>query len=93
MDNVYEMFRPIMGIVASVFILYFLITYTSNYGMIQEDYQRIKIMKNFLLTSKDIYLSGNPLVYHDFGKYDFSTCHIKVQNPPESSTATCAANG
>jgi hypothetical protein len=87
MDDVYEMFRPIFGIVASVFILYFLITYASNYGMLQEEYQKIKITKNFLLTARDVYLSGNPIAYQDFARYDFSSCHMRTYSPPDSQSA------
>jgi hypothetical protein len=75
MDNIYEMFRPVFGIVASVFILYFLVNYAGSYGLMQQDYQKTKIASNLLQTGEEVYLSGNPEGFTDLEKYDFSSCH------------------
>lgn len=68
MITVYQAFKIILGIVASVFILYFLLNYSGTYSQIQGTFQKNIIMKNFLDISNNIYLTGIHLNYSDFSR-------------------------
>ncbi|MBI4020316.1 MAG: hypothetical protein HY367_03205 [Candidatus Aenigmarchaeota archaeon] len=71
MPTVYEIFKMIFGLVASVFILYFLITYAGGYAGTQLSAQRISITRDFLTASENVYLSGVPFIFDGFGRQDF----------------------
>jgi len=88
MISIYRMFQIIFGIIVSVFILYFLIQYASNYAGFQEDVQRVTILKNLKITAESVYTYGNPVVFPDTSMYDFSSCYMKT-NKPEPPSIKC----
>ncbi len=67
MLSVFQVFKMVFGVIASVFVLYFLVTYAGVYGSGQQDIQRSLIMKNFRQLADDVYLTGNAQVF-DFSK-------------------------
>ena len=79
--SIYRIFQIIFGIVVSVFILYFLIQYASNYAGFQEDVQRVTILKNLKITAESVYTYGNPVVFQDTSLYDFSSCCMQTSKP------------
>ena len=68
--NVYMVFRMVLGIIASFFILFFLINYAGIYTEMQENTQCMLITKNFIKAAEDVYLSGNGVVFDDFSRLD-----------------------
>lgn len=70
MITVYQAFKIILGIIASMFIIYFLINYSGVYSQIQGTFQRNVVVKNFLETVNNVYLTGIPVNYNDFSKVD-----------------------
>jgi hypothetical protein len=88
MISLYRMFQMIFGIVVSVFILYFLIQYASNYAGFQEDVQKVTIIKNLKITAESVYTYGNPVVFPDTSMRDFSSCYMTI-NKPEPPIIKC----
>ncbi len=88
MISTYRMFQMILGIVISVFILYFLVQYSSNYAGFQEDVQRVTIMRNLKTTAESVHTYGNPVDFPDTSLYDFSSCRMAV-NRPEPPEISC----
>lgn len=70
MLSIFQIFKMVFGVVASVAVLYFLITFAGAYSSSQQDTQRSMIMKNFRQLADDVYLSGNP--------FDFDLSKIKT---------------
>jgi hypothetical protein len=68
--NVYMVFRIVLGIIASFFILFFLINYAGIYTEMQENTQCMLITKNFIKAAEDVYLSGNGVAYDDFSRLE-----------------------
>lgn len=68
--NVYMVFRIVLGIIASFFILYFLINYSAVYSEMQRHTQCMMITSNFIKAAGDVYLSGSGLGFDDFSRLD-----------------------
>jgi len=66
--NVYMVFRIVLGIIASFFILYFLTNYAGIYTEMQGNTQCMLLINNFDKAAEDVYLSGNSVVYDGFSK-------------------------
>jgi len=66
--NVFDVFKMVLGLIASFFILFFLISYAGIYSQMQENIQRMMILDNFLTAAEDVYLTGNSVVFSDFSK-------------------------
>lgn len=88
MISLYRMFQIIFGIVVSVFVLYFLIQYASNYAGFQKDVQKVTILKNLKITGESVYSYGNPVDFPDTSRYDFSSCYMTI-NKPEPPVIKC----
>jgi len=63
-----EAFKLILGIIASVFLISFFIYYAGVYSQIQGNIQKNIILKNFLKTADDVYITGHPVTFSDFLK-------------------------
>ena len=85
MTSLYEVFRLIFGLIVAGFIFVILINFISSYASVQESINRAEIMRNFLKTGADVYLTGNPVGFTQFGKADFSGVNEPVfeTTPPE----------
>jgi len=90
MQAVYRIFQMIFGIIVSFAILYFLITYTGNYGKIQRELQRGEILKAFADEARSVYITGIPTNFTYFSKYDFSSCFL---NAPEKGIPEIECQG
>lgn len=90
MISVYRIFQMIFGTIASMFILIFLIQYTGVYSSLQEQSHSITILKNFNKVAGDVYLTGNPIDYHDFSNFDLDEC-FTFFNPPDSPAIKCGS--
>jgi hypothetical protein len=77
---VHRIFQMIFGIIVSVMILYFLISYSANYSNAQKALQRGEILNAFSDDVRNVYLTGVPLNFTYFSKYDFSSCSVKYQD-------------
>lgn len=66
----------IFGIIVSVTLLYFLITYSGNYAGVQKDKQRADILESFAREARSVYLTGISTNFTYFSKYDFSSCFV-----------------
>src|SRR4030042_47317 len=77
---VHRIFQMIFGIIVSVTLLYFLISYSGDYQCTQKDLQRAKILKAFSDQSRDVYLTGISTNFTHFSRYNFSSCYIKFQD-------------
>jgi hypothetical protein len=75
MITIYQTFKMIFGLIISVFVLYFTIYYVGVYTGIQEDAQKGLILKNFIKTSNDVYLTGNSIGFDDLRRHEF---HISL---------------
>jgi hypothetical protein len=82
MITIYQLFKIIFGLIASAFILYFLIHYTGVYITVQEDVQRVLIIQNFRKAVQDVYFTGNPVNFSDFGRLDFTLYFNGQAEPP-----------
>jgi len=71
---VHRIFQMIFGIIVSVTLLYFLITYSGNYAAVQKDKQRADILLSFTHDVRSVYLTGISTNFTYFSKYDFSSC-------------------
>jgi hypothetical protein len=81
MLSVFQIFKMVFGVVASIVVLYFLITYAGSYGESQKDVQRSLIMKNFRQLADDVYLSANPYDF-DLSKFGASIYFDATASPP-----------
>jgi hypothetical protein len=76
---VHRIFQMILGIIVSVLLLYFLISYAGQYKETQELSQRGQILKAFAQEARDVYLTGIPTNFTYFSRYDFSSCSLKTR--------------
>lgn len=79
--SLFQVFKMVFGVIASVVILYFLVTYAGVYGTGQQDVQRSLIMKNFRQLADDVWLTGNPSDF-DFSKMNEEVYFDARQSPP-----------
>ena len=79
--NAFQVFKIILGIVASLFILYILVNYAGSFSNTQTDVQRMMISNNFKKATDDVYFSGNPAVFDDFGRLDFDLMFNGAEDP------------
>lgn len=75
---VHRIFQMIFGVVVSVTILYFLITYSGDYAAVQKDRQRGEILVSFTHDARSVYLTGISTNFTYFSKYDFSSCFVNA---------------
>ncbi len=89
MLSVHRIFQLIFSIIVSAMLLYFLITYAGNYGNTQDSVQKVRILKAFAQDVNSVYLTGIPINFTNFRKYDFSSCMMKAEegDMPEISCA------
>jgi hypothetical protein len=80
MISLYQLFKIIFGLVISGFTLFVILNFTGVYIGIQEDSQRAAILKNFIKTAGDVYISGNPAGFDDFSRQDF-TLSFDISEP------------
>jgi hypothetical protein len=71
----------IFGLIASMFILIFLIQYSGQYSGVQEQSQSYTILKNFNKVAGDVYLTNNPIDFHDFSHYGLENCFTHFYEP------------
>ena len=90
MISVYKIFQFIFGTIASIFILTFLIQYTGIYSGLQEQTHSLTILKNFNKLAGDVYLTGNPIDYHDFSNFNLGDCYVYF-NEPDSPVIKCGS--
>ncbi|MBI4176229.1 MAG: hypothetical protein HY518_03425 [Candidatus Aenigmarchaeota archaeon] len=83
MTNIYELFKMIFGIIASIFILYFLITYTAGYKDTQLASVRQSIVKSFITASENVYFSGIPFRFDEFRSQEFSYSLSTAASQPQ----------
>jgi hypothetical protein len=81
--TVYQMFKIILGLIVSGFVIYFLIFYTGTYSQTQEDVRKALIMKSFEKVVQDVYFTGNPYNFKDFATYEFETLSFELSQPEE----------
>jgi hypothetical protein len=81
MISLYRTFQIIFGLVVSMFILYFLIQYASNYAGFQGDVQKVTILRNLKTTSESVYAFGTPVTFPDTSMYDLSSCYMQTSEP------------
>jgi hypothetical protein len=86
MISVFQIFKMVFGVIASIAVLYFLITYAGSYGESQKDVQRSLILKNFRQLAEDVYMTSNP---HDF---DFSKFGTSLRYDTKASVPTFRFN-
>ncbi len=89
MISVYKIFQIIFGLIFSILILFFLIQYAQNYAGFAETKNEVTIMDNFRHTARDVFFSGNPVVFDDTDQYDFSSCRIEY-SPPNDPQIKCS---
>ena len=81
---VHRIFQMIFGIIVSVTILYFLITYSGDYASVQKDRQRGEILVSFTHDVRSVYLTGISANFTYFSRYNFSSCFVNsTQTIPE----------
>ncbi len=68
MIQVFQVFKLVMGIMISIFILYFLVNYAGSYATVQEEMRLGKVLQNFDKGARDVYTTGNPAPYDGFSK-------------------------
>jgi hypothetical protein len=79
MITIYRIFQLILGIIISGFVLYFLISYASDYADFGGTKERLTIIDNLRETVNNVYFSGNPIVFEDTDMHDFSSCEMDYQ--------------
>ncbi len=80
--EVYQVFKMIFGLIASGFVLYFLISYAGVYSGISGCTQQSAAVKNYLKTAEDVYLTENEVDFPDFGRLHFTAEFEPWQTPP-----------
>ena len=89
MITAYKVFQILLGLILSGFILFFLLRYASNYVMFGESNQKFVIIDNLRTTSQNVYLSGNPVIFEDTVRFDFSSCYPAFNEPTEQPSIKC----
>lgn len=78
----------IFGLIASIFIIMFLIQYSSQYSSFEEQSQSITILKNFNKVAGDVYLTGNSIDFDDFSHFGLDECYVRF-NEPDTPVIKC----
>ena len=78
----FDLFKIIFGIIASIAILVFVFRYAGTYTGLQEDTQRVLILEGFKKTAENVYLSGSPESFSGFTKLDFGFSFSGLEDPP-----------
>lgn len=68
MQTAYHTFKLILGLIASAFILYFLISYSGQYSTVQTSLQKNIVVRNFIDLAKNVYLTGISANHTDFAR-------------------------
>ena len=58
--SVFQMFKIIAGLLMSVFIIYFAVSYSGTYTQVQSGISGNQELRDFVETSRNVYLTGNP---------------------------------
>jgi len=88
MISVYRVFQMIFGLIASIFILFFILQYTSSYEDIQQLSHSAIILGNFNKVAGDVYLTNNPIDFNDFSYFDLGAC-FTLFNLPDDPVIRC----
>jgi hypothetical protein len=80
--NVFMVFRLVLGIIASFFILYVLINFSGIYSEMQGHTQCMMVINNFIKAAEDVQLTGNSIVYEDFEGKDCDIVFDGEISPP-----------
>ena len=70
MLSLFQLFKIIFGVIISGFILFVIINFLGAYTSFQGDSVKGVIIKNFVKTTGDVYLSGNSIVFEGFRDKD-----------------------
>ena len=89
MISTYKVFQLIFGLIASIFIITFLIRYSGDYASLEEQSQSVTILKNFNKVAGDVYLTSNNINFGDFSNYGLDECFAYF-NEPDSPVIKCA---
>ena len=81
MIALYQLFKIILGIIISVFILTLLLFFSGAYSGLQEGVIKGKVMDVFRITAENVYYSGNPQNFTEFGKRDFELRFDNITYP------------
>lgn len=81
MISVYQTFKLVLGVVVSIFVLFFLINYAGIYSGFQIEAEKVKAVRNFRKLSQDVYFTGNPSPFTDFGKAGFEYMYLDLSDP------------
>jgi len=71
----------IFGIIASAFLISFLLYFLQSYTGLQKNAELAKVMDSFESTYKDVYLTGNAVDFNYFSQVDYNL-HIDASYPP-----------
>ncbi len=86
--DAFQVFRLVLGLIASFFLLYFMIYYSTVYSSMQEDTQRMMITENFRKAVNDVYATGTSITYDDFSRLDFDLIFDGSRDPAVLSSKT-----
>ena len=78
----------IFGLIASIFIIMFLVQYSGQYSGFEEQSQSITILKNFNKVAGDVYLTSNSIDFDDFSYYGLDECYVRF-NEPDTPVIKC----
>ncbi|MBU0953764.1 MAG: hypothetical protein KKA90_05115 [Nanoarchaeota archaeon] len=80
--EVYELFKMVFGLIASGFILFFLINFAGLYAGVGGCTGKNIALKNFLKSVEDVYLTENEIDFTDFKRLQFTAAFQPWQSPP-----------
>jgi len=82
--TIYQAFRIMFGLILAGFILYFFLSYSGVYGETEEMRIRSEIVKNFRSAINDVYETGIPIAFTQFGEsnFEFELFLDAEYNPP-----------
>ncbi len=81
--SLFDMFKIIFGIIASIMILIFVLRYAGDFKSFQETSQEIKIVDNFKKAAEDVYLTGDPQTFYDFSRIKSNLSFSGLEDPPK----------
>ena len=86
--SLYDIFKIIFGIVASVMILAFVLNYTDVFSSLQKGAQSAKTVENFKKAAEEVYLTGNPSEFGGFSRIWPEISFLANEDPPAISYAS-----
>lgn len=78
----FQLWKIVLGLIISAFLIMFAVNYIGGYMQQQSDMLTAKVMNNFEIGCYEVYNSGNSLDFNDFSKISVEDVSFSIKGKP-----------